>query len=71
MDKTKGRDTYIVTKVKENVATCIKTKEKSKGVLFEVKLEDLFVIINPRNDGSQSNYAAESTESEEEIFQAL
>ena len=70
MDKTKGRDTYIVTNITENVATCIKTKEKSKGVPYKVKLEDLFAIINPRNDESQGNCNDESTESEEDTYQA-
>ena len=38
-NKVKKRDTYIVTKIEKNHASCVKTSSKSGGIPYTVKLE--------------------------------
>ena len=42
--KDKNRETYLVTQVDQDEATCIKTNARSRGTPYKVKTEDLFII---------------------------
>ena len=69
LDKTRGRDSYLVIKIEDNIATCIKTNGRSKGTPYKVKVEDLFTIIDPdKQVGSLVNSETESSDSDHEHF---
>ena len=42
--KDNNRETYLVTQVDQDEATCIKTNARSRGTPYKVKTEDLFII---------------------------
>ena len=64
-NKSNNRDNYIVTELKDDVATCIKTKERSKGISYKVKLEDLYPIISQSSENDvESNSDSESSDTD-------
>ena len=68
-DKTKNRETYLVTKVEDKLATCIKTSSRSKGTPYKVKLEDLFIIVESNKVSTQENSESLTSDSEnDELF---
>ena len=56
-DKSRNRDTYLVTEVENSQATCIKTNSRSRGTPYKVKLQDLFKLF----DGKKQEFDAETT----------
>ena len=62
-NKVKKRDTYIVTKIEKNHASCVKTSSKSGGIPYTVKLENLFKVA--RNNETKKEDTADSDEEED------
>ena len=47
-DKSRNRDTYLITEIQDNQAICIKTNPRSRGIPYKVKLQDIYKIVGSR-----------------------
>ena len=62
-NKVKNRDTYIVTKIEKNHASCVKTSSKSREISYTDKLENLFNVA--RNNETKKENTADSDKEED------